>query len=70
MSTFVLPQTSYVINTLLVTLAFMLVNLPCTSVWVIFATAIAKFLTHPKARMTFNFILVALLIGIVFLLFR
>ncbi|MCA9837404.1 MAG: LysE family translocator [Trueperaceae bacterium] len=69
MSAFVLPQGSFILSTLVITLIFMLVNLPCISVWVIFGSAMGRFLTNPKLRLAFNLTLSALLIGIIFMLF-
>ena len=63
MSTFSIPQSSPLINAALITLTVMVINLPCIAVWVVFGTAIGRFLTNPRARLVCNLVMAGLLVG-------
>lgn len=70
MSTFVIPQTSFIMNVIIITLLVMLVNLPCISVWALFGTAIGRLLKNPRALTVFNFFMAALLVATVLVMLR
>ena len=68
MSTFTIPQESFIVNAILITIVVMIFNFPCISVWAVFGTAIGRFLTNRKALLTFNFVMAGLLVGTILLL--
>lgn len=63
MSTFSIPQSPPLLNAMLITLTMMVINLPCIAVWVVFGTAIGRFLTNPTARLVCNLVMAGLLVG-------
>lgn len=69
MSTFAVPNLSFLVKAILITLVVMLINFPCISTWVVFGTAIGRFLKNPKALVIFNSTMAALLVATIVLLF-
>ncbi len=55
------PQQDYVVNILLVSLIFMVINLPCVGVWTGFGVGLRRFLDRPAVLRTFNISMGALL---------
>ncbi len=68
MSTSVVPQVSFVVSATIITLVVMIVNFPCITAWVVFGTAIGRFLTNRNALLVFNFVMAGLLVGTILLL--
>lgn len=67
-SSFAAPQLPFIVIALTITSVVMLINLPCISVWVLFGTAIARFLQNRRALLLFNLSMAGLLIGTIVLL--
>ncbi len=64
-----LPENSSVLlNAVILTAVFGVVNLPCVATWVMAGTGIGKLLTDDRSRRIVNGILAALLVGTVYLI--
>lgn len=70
MSTFALIEQSFALNALVITLIFMVINLPCISVWALFGTAMGRFLSSPRRLRIFNGLMATLLVATVVLVVR
>lgn len=69
-STFVLIEQSFALNTLLIALVFMVVNLPCIGVWALFGTGMGRFLSNPRRLKIFNSVMATLLVATVAMIVR
>jgi threonine/homoserine/homoserine lactone efflux protein len=68
MSAFALPEGGLLLGVALATLVVMVVNLPCIGVWVLFGSAIGRFLRHPRALLVFNLAMAGLLVATILLI--
>lgn len=65
---FLPDNSSVLLNALILTAVFGVVNLPCVTTWVMAGTGIGKLLTDDRSRRIVNGVLAALLVGTVYLI--
>ncbi len=56
------PAQGYLVNVVVIALVFCLVNLPAVCVWVMFGSALRRFLQDPRWLRLFNLLMAALLV--------